>query len=264
VQVEELVSADPTIKGIWCVPKYSNPTGITYSDAVVTRIAKLGKIAGDNFMVMWDNAYAVHHLKDEHSELANIFAQAAELGTQDNIAMFASTSKVTFAGAGISFLALSANNLKGFLAALGTQTIGNDKVNQLRHVRFLQDADGIAAHMEKHRALIEPKFNAVLDALNEQLGGLGIATWTEPRGGYFISLNSMPGLASEIVRLAGEIGVKLTPAGATFPHGQDPQDENIRVAPTFPTTEELETAVNVFITCIKLASVRQLLDTIHG
>lgn len=264
VQVEDLVKQDPAIKGIWCVPKYSNPSGITYSEAVVKRLAKLGKLAGDDFVVLWDNAYAVHHLKDQHSELANIFSVAAAEGTQDNIAMFASTSKVTFAGAGISFIALSASKLSGYLKAMATSTIGFDKVNQLRHVRFLEDAAGIAAHMEKHRTLIEPKFDVVLDALNEELTEASIASWTEPKGGYFISLNSMPGLAAEIVRLAGEIGVKLTPAGATYPYGQDPLDENIRIAPTYPTTEELKTAVNVLITCIKLASVRQLLDANHG
>ncbi len=178
--------------------------------------------------------------------------------------MFASTSKVTFAGGGISFIALSEQRLKAFLQDLNTSTIGYDKVNQLRHVRFLQDAAGIAAHMDKHRALIEPKFDAVLSAFAEQLTGLDIAIWTEPLGGYFISVDVRPGLATEIVKLAGEIGVKLTPAGATFPHGQDPENKNIRVAPTYPSTKDLKTAVDVFITCIKLASVRQLLDTKHG
>ncbi len=263
-QVEALVKADPSIKGIWCVPKYSNPTGVTYSEEVVRRLADISKIAGQNFMVLWDNAYAVHHLRDNQSQLANIFSLAETAGTQDNIAMFASTSKVTFAGGGISFIALSEQRLKAFLQDLNTSTIGYDKVNQLRHVRFLQDAAGIAAHMDKHRALIEPKFDAVLSAFAEQLTGLDIAIWTEPLGGYFISVDVRPGLATEIVKLAGEIGVKLTPAGATFPHGQDPENKNIRVAPTYPSTKDLKTAVDVFITCIKLASVRQLLDTKHG
>lgn len=263
-QVESLVKADPSIKGIWCVPKYSNPTGATYSDDVVKRLANLARVAGEGFIVLWDNAYAVHHLRDQQSELANIFELASEAGTLDHIAMFASTSKVTFAGAGISFLGLSESRLKGFLAEMATATIGFDKVNQLRHVRFLQDAAGIAAHMAQHRALIEPKFDAVLNAFSEQLAGLDIATWTEPLGGYFISVDVMPGLATEVVGLAGAIGVKLTPAGATFPHGNDPEDSNIRVAPTYPSTADLKTAVDVFITCIKLASVRQLLGTNHG
>ena len=260
-QVEALVKEDPSIKGIWCVPKYSNPTGISYSENTVKRFARLAKIAGPDFRILWDNAYSVHHLKDEHSPLANIFNLAKSEGNENSIAMFASTSKVTFAGAGISFIALSSHNLSHLLKDMSTATIGFDKVNQLRHVRFLKDSDGIAAHMEKHRALIEPKFDAVLDAFDEQLAGLGIATWTNPKGGYFISVDTRPGLATEIVRLAGEIGVKLTPAGATYPGGHDPQDENIRVAPTYPGIEDLKTAVSVFVTCIKLASVRQLLNT---
>ena len=258
-QVEELVKTDPSIKGIWCVPKYSNPTGITYSNEIVKRLAKLATIAGANFRVLWDNAYSVHHLKDEQSPLANIFTEAKAEGTESSVAMFASTSKVTFAGAGISFMALASDNLAKLVKEMSTSTIGFDKVNQLRHVRFLKDSDGIAAHMAKHRALIEPKFDAVLDAFDEQLAGLGIAEWTNPKGGYFISVDTRPGLASEIVRLAGEIGVKLTPAGATFPAGHDPEDANIRVAPTYPGIEDLKTAVNVFVACIKLASVRQLL-----
>lgn len=261
--VEQLVRDDESIKGIWCVPKYSNPTGITYSDETVARLAKLGSIAGKDFRILWDNAYAVHHLSDKPSSLADIFTLASKNGTESNIAMFASTSKVTFAGAGISFLGLSTEGLRQFVKVMATATIGYDKVNQLRHVRFLEDADGIAAHMQKHREIIAPKFKTVLDAFDAHLAGLGIAEWTTPHGGYFISLNTNPGLATEIVRLAGEIGVKLTPAGATFPHGNDSKDENIRVAPTYPSTEDLETAVNVFITCIKLASVRKLLDQ-HG
>ncbi len=262
-QIEQMVKEDQSIKGIWCVPKYSNPTGVTYSEKVVERLANLQTLAGENFRVLWDNAYAVHHLKDEHSKLANIFTLATKAGTEDCIAMFASTSKVTFAGAGISFLGLSASSLKSFVQDMSTATIGNDKVNQLRHVRFLRDAEGIAEHMEKHRAIIEPKFDTVLNAFDEQLSGLGIAEWTKPIGGYFISLNTNPGLAAEIVKLAGEVGVKLTPGGPTFPYGKDPKDENIRVAPTYPSTQDLETAVDVFITCIKLASVRKLLEQ-HG
>ena len=258
-EVERLVAADPMIKGIWCVPKYSNPTGESYDSATVKRFAQLGKIAGKDFRIMWDNAYAVHHLTDEPDKLDNLMAEAESVGTDDTVAIFGSTSKVTFAGAGISFIGLSLANLARFEKYLGNSTIGYDKVNQLRHVRFLVDAAGIKAHMEKHRELIEPKFQAVLTALDEQLAGTEIAEWSRPHGGYFISLNTRPGLAGKIVQLAGDIGVKLTPAGATYPYGNDPKDENIRIAPTYPTTASLSLAVEVLITCIKLASVRQLL-----
>ena len=258
-EVERLVATDPLIKGIWCVPKYSNPTGDTYNAETVQRFAALGSKAGDNFRIMWDNAYAVHHLKDVHDELDNLMARAEQTGNASTVAVFGSTSKVTFAGAGISFLGLSDENLKAFERYLATSTIGYDKVNQLRHVQFLKDSAGIAEHMTKHRALIEPKFATVLDALETELSDAGVAEWTKPNGGYFISLNTMPGLASKIVQLAGDIGVKLTPAGATYPYGNDPKDENIRIAPTYPTTASLKQAVEVLITCIKLASVRQLL-----
>jgi aspartate/methionine/tyrosine aminotransferase len=258
-EVERLVAADPLIKGIWCVPKYSNPTGDTYNAETVQRFAALGNKAGSNFRIMWDNAYAVHHLKDVHDELDNLMARAEQTGNASTVAVFGSTSKVTFAGAGISFLGLSDENLKAFERYLATSTIGYDKVNQLRHVQFLKDSAGIAEHMTKHRALIEPKFATVLDALETELSDAGVAEWTKPNGGYFISLNTMPGLASKIVQLAGDIGVKLTPAGATYPYGNDPKDENIRIAPTYPTTASLKQAVEVLITCIKLASVRQLL-----
>lgn len=258
-EVERLIAADPMIKGIWCVPKYSNPTGSTYDAVTVERFAKLGAIAGKDFRIMWDNAYAVHHLTEEHAVLDNLMAKAETTGYENTVAVFGSTSKVTFAGAGVSFIGLSLANLAAFEQYLGTSTIGFDKVNQLRHVRFLKDADGIAAHMEKHRALIEPKFKAVLDALERELSETGIAEWSKPIGGYFISLNTRPGLAAKIVRLAGDIGVKLTPAGATYPYGNDPKDENIRIAPTYPKTASLTQAVEVLITCIKLASVRQLL-----
>lgn len=258
-EVERLVAEDPMIKGIWCVPKYSNPTGSTYDAATVERFAKLGDIAGKDFRIMWDNAYAVHHLTDKHAALDNLMAKAEASGNDSTVAIFGSTSKVTFAGAGISFMGLSLGNLAAFEQYLATSTIGFDKVNQLRHVRFLKDANGIAAHMEKHRALIEPKFKAVLDALERELSETGMAEWSKPIGGYFISLNTRPGLAAKIVQLAGDIGVKLTPAGATYPYGKDPKDENIRIAPTYPKTASLTQAVEVLITCIKLASVRQLL-----
>lgn len=258
-EVERLVTEDAMIKGIWCVPKYSNPSGETYSADTVRRFAKLADKAGKNFRIMWDNAYAVHHLADQHDALLNVMAEAEQNKNENSIALFGSTSKVTFAGGGISFIGLSTTNLTAFERYMATAIIGFDKVNQLRHVRFLGDAKGIAAHMEKHRALIEPKFQTVLTALEAELGDTGVAEWSKPRGGYFISLNTRPGLALKIVQLAGEIGVKLTPAGATFPLGRDPQDENIRIAPTYPTTSSLKQAVEVLITCIKLASVRQLL-----
>tara|TARA_R110002073_G_scaffold2932_9_gene18967 strand:+ start:509 stop:1780 length:1272 start_codon:yes stop_codon:yes gene_type:complete len=262
-QVEKLVSEDPMIKGIWCVPKYSNPGGETYSAETVKRFARLAKQAGNNFRIIWDNAYAVHHLADQHDPLLSLMVEAEQQKNEDSVVIFGSTSKVTFAGAGISFIGLSPSNLSAFEKYMATSTIGFDKVNQLRHVRFLKDAEGVAAHMEKHRALIAPKFKAVLDALDSELGDTGIANWSKPRGGYFISLNTRPGLAGKIVQLAGEIGVKLTPAGATYPYGLDPKDENIRIAPTYPTTSSLKQAVEVLITCIKLASVRQLLGNDH-
>lgn len=258
-QAEALVGSDPLIKGIWCVPRYSNPTGHTYSDETVSRLAKLPKIAGDNFRVMWDNAYVVHHLADEPDELANLMVAAREAGTANNIVMLASTSKITFAGAGIAFLGASAENLAIFEQFLSTSVIGFDKVNQLRHVRFLQDSETLAAHMAKHKAILKPKFDLVLATLEDALGGTGIAEWTKPNGGYFISLDTLPGLAGEVVRLANAAGVKLTPAGATFPYGVDPQDRNIRIAPTFPSIDQLKQALEVFVVCIQLASVNKLL-----
>lgn len=258
-EIERLVASDPMIKGIWCVPKYSNPGGETYSAETVKRFAQLKGKAGEDFRIIWDNAYAVHHLTDQHDSLLSLMNEAEKQKTEGTVAIFGSTSKVTFAGAGISFIGLSPTNLVAFERYMAISTIGFDKVNQLRHVRFLKDSNGIAAHMEKHRALIEPKFQVVLAALETELAQTGIAQWSKPRGGYFISLNTRPGLAKKIVQLAGEIGVKLTPAGATYPYGLDPRDENIRIAPTYPTTSSLKQAVEVLITCIKLASVRQLL-----
>jgi DNA-binding transcriptional MocR family regulator len=258
-QVEALVKADPMIKGIWCVPKYSNPTGITYSKAVVDRMAKLGNIAGDHFRIMWDNAYAVHYLGDGPAELRSIYAQCVEEGTQDSVIITGSTSKVTFAGAGISFLCASENNLKLFQSHLSASTIGPDKLNQLRHVRFLQNRAGILAHMEKHKAILQPKFARVEELLQEHLGNKNIGSWDLPEGGYFVSFDTRPGLAREVVSLASDVGVKLTPAGATFPYGNDDKDTNIRLAPTFPNIRELEKALRVFVVCVELASVNQIL-----
>jgi DNA-binding transcriptional MocR family regulator len=254
-QVEALVKENRSIRGIWCVPKYSNPTGETYSDEVVKRMAALPMIAAPDFQVFWDNAYLVHDLEDETVPLANLFAEAKIKEATDGIVMLASTSKITFAGAGIAFLSTDTGRLASFEKYLSDQMIGFDKVNQLRHVRFLRDTDGITAHMAKHREIIKPKFDRVLEKLEQHLGGKDIARWTHPRGGYFISLDTQPGLASQIVTMAGAAGVKLTPAGATYPYGRDPDDSNIRIAPTFPSLDELDSAMNVFVTCVELATL---------
>ena len=259
-QVKELVSKDAAIKGIWCVPKYSNPTGNTYSKEVVEQFAEIPKVAGDNFRVFWDNAYAVHDLVEQGDELPSLMTAAEKTGTTDNIVMLGSTSKVTFAGAGISFLATSTSQLAAFEKFLSDQMIGFDKVNQLRHVRFLKDIDGIKAHMAKHRDIIKPKFDLVLKKLEEHLAGKNMASWNSPRGGYFISLDTRPGLATTIISMAADAGVKLTPAGATFPYGKDPKNTNIRLAPTFPGLAELESAMDVFVTCVELASLNAELD----
>ena len=258
-QVEELVRKDPSIKGMWCVPKYSNPTGIIYSDETVERIAKLGLIAPPDFRVFWDNAYSVHDLTDEPPVLANIMALCKKHGTEDLVYQFASTSKITFAGGGISFLGASTANLAAFEKHLFVLTIGPDKVNQLRHAKLFPDLNAIKDHMRKHAALLRPKFAAVIDHLEKGLAGTGLGTWSNPQGGYFISFSALPGLATEIIKLAGEAGVKLTPAGATFPYKQDPQNTNIRLAPSFPKLEELNKTMEVFVNCVKLASVRQKL-----
>ena len=260
-QVEALVKDDPSIVGIWCVPKYSNPTGCTYSEETVSRFAELPKTAGASFLIMWDNAYAVHHLDDRQDELADLLALADRAGTADQVAVFASTSKITIAGGGLAFVATSPDRLASFERYLAHQTIGFDKVNQLRHVQFLKDTAGIRQHMEKHKTLIKPKFDLVLEKLRS-LKGKGLATWTEPNGGYFVSLDTRPGLASEVVELAGNAGVKLTPAGATFPYGHDPLDRNIRIAPTYPSLEELNKAMDVLVTCLELATLRAERNTI--
>lgn len=258
--VESLLREDPLIKAIWCVPQYSNPTGVTFSNDVVKRMAAVPKLAGRNFRIMWDNAYAVHHLADTPDKLLSLMDECRHKGTTDNVVSFGSTSKVTFAGAGIAFLGTSPSNLAEFEHYLSTLTIGFDKVNQLRHVRFLKDMDHVRAHMDKHKAIIKPKFDLVDDMLQDGLGDKGIAEWTQPRGGYFVSLDTLPGLASRVVQLANDVGVKLTPAGATFPYGVDPNDTNIRIAPTFPSLQDLQQALQVLVLCIELASVRQLLD----
>lgn len=258
-EVEKLVKSDPNIKGIWCVPKYSNPSGVVYSDTTVQRIAALGKIAGPHFRVFWDNAYAIHDLSSNPPQLANIFNLCEKLGTQDSVLQFASTSKITHAGSGVAFMGASAANLKGFQKVLGILTIGPDKVNQLRHVQFFAQSGSLQEHMQKHAAIIKPRFASVLKHLEAAFGDNDLGTWESADGGYFISFDTRAGLAKEVVRLAGEAGVKLTPAGATYPYGKDPQDRNIRIAPTVPTVEQVDVAMQVFVLCVKLASVRQAL-----
>ncbi len=253
--LEVLVASNPDFGGIWCVPRFSNPTGETYSDDVVQRLAELpNRAANKNFIVFWDNAYAVHALSPNAPELANLFTAASNAGSQDNMFMFASTSKITFAGAGVAFFGGSAATLLQFEAYLSPATIGPDKVNQLRTVKFLQGR--LQEHMNAHAELLRPRFELVEQKLGEGLNGLGIASWTTPTGGYFVSLNCLPGLAKTIVSLAASAGVKLTAAGATWPGGIDPEDSNIRIAPSYPELVELGTALDVLVGAIKLASAR--------
>ena len=257
--VEELVSKDEAIKGIWCVPKYSNPQGYTYSDETVRRFANL-KPAAKDFRIFWDNAYCVHHLYEEDQDsLLDIITECEKAGNPDLVLEFASTSKVSFPGAGVSVLAASKANLEEVKKYITTQTIGHDKINQLRHVRFFKDVEGIEEHMMKHAALIRPKFEAVLNTLDRELSGLDIGQWTKPKGGYFISFDSMEGCAKAIVAKTKEAGVVMTGAGATFPYGKDPKDSNIRIAPTLPSAQELALAAEIFVLSVKLVSVEKLL-----
>ena len=295
-RVEALVSGDPGIRGMWCVPRFSNPTGETYSAGTVRRIAALGRAAAPGFRVMWDNAYAVHGLAVEGEEdapaevmarsgtrpcdpgsqdapadvtvrpgthppgpedaLPNVMALCRAADAEDSVVQFASTSKVTFAGAGLAFFGGSRRNVDWFRARLSVMTIGPDKVNQLRHLKLLPDMDAVRAHMRRHAALLRPKFDCVRRRLEAGLGNLGIGRWTDPAGGYFVSFRTRPGLAKETVRLAAEAGVRLTPAGAAFPYGKDPEDSHIRLAPGFPPLAEVDRAMEVFVTCVKLATVR--------
>lgn len=258
--VEKLVAEDDSIKGIWCVPKYSNPQGYSYSDETVRRFANL-KPAAKDFRIFWDNAYAVHHLyEDRQDEILEILSECAKAGNPDMVYEFCSTSKISFSGSGVAAVASSEANLAFIKKSMTIQTIGYDKINQLRHVRYFKDFDGIKNHMKKHAALLRPKFEAVLDVLSKELDGLGIGAWTNPNGGYFISFESMDGCAKAIVAKCKEAGVVLTNAGATYPYGKDPKDSNIRIAPSFPTPEDMAKATDIFVLCVKLVSVNKILE----
>ncbi|WP_303202282.1 aminotransferase class I/II-fold pyridoxal phosphate-dependent enzyme [Raoultibacter timonensis] len=261
-EVERLVAEDESVKGIWCVPKYSNPGGVTYSDEVVERLANM-ECAADDFRIFWDNAYCVHHLYDDVADqdhLMDIGEACIEAGNPDRYFKFASTSKVTFPGAGIAAMAASPENVADIKKRMGVQTIGHDKLNQLRHVRFLRDAEGLARHMAKHAAIVRPKFELVCEKLEAGLAETGCGSWSNPRGGYFVSFDAPAGTAKRIVGLAKEAGVVMTGAGATYPYKNDPADSNIRIAPTLPPLEELEAAMDVFVCCVKLAAVEDLLE----
>ena len=256
--VEKLVAEDAAIKGIWCIPKYSNPQGYSYSDETVSRFARL-KPAAPDFRIFWDNAYGIHHLyEDKQDYLVEILAECKRAGNPDMVYKFASTSKISFPGSGIAALATSPNNMEDILKQLTHQTIGHDKVNQLRHVRFFGDIHGMTEHMKKHADIIRPKFEAVLATLENRLGGLEIGEWTKPIGGYFISFDAMEGCAKEIVAQAKKAGVVMTTAGATWPYGKDPHDSNIRIAPTYPNIEDLKLAAELFTLCVKLVSAKKI------
>ena len=262
--VEKLVSEDPAIKGIWCVPKYSNPQGYTYSEETVKRFANL-KPAAPDFRIYWDNAYSVHHLYDDEKDqdfLLEILDECAKAGNPDMVYKFTSTSKISFPGSGIAALAASKANLDDIRKYITVQTIGHDKVNQLRHVRFFKNIHGIVEHMKKHADILRPKFEAVLDVLERELGGLEIGSWIAPHGGYFISFDAMEGCAKAIVAKAKEAGLVMTGAGATFPYGKDPHDSNIRIAPSYPTPEELSVAAEIFVLSVKLVSIDKLLGNL--
>lgn len=258
--VEELVANDDSIKGIWCVPKYSNPQGYCYSDETVRRFANL-KPAAKDFRIYWDNAYVIHHLyEDNQVEIPDIISECEKAGNPNLVYEFASTSKVSFPGSGIAAMAASAENLADVKKQMTIQTIGYDKLNQLRHVAYFKNIDGLKAHMKKHADAMRPKFEAVLKVLDEELTGAEIGSWVKPLGGYFISFDAMEGCAKKIVAKCKEAGVTLTNAGATFPYGKDPKDSNIRIAPSFPTPEEMAVATDLFVLCVKLVSVEKLLE----
>ena len=256
--VKKYVESDPSVKGIWCVPKYSNPQGLTYSAETVRAFAAL-KPAADDFRIFWDNAYFVHVFREQDDELLNIFDACKEYGSEDMVYEFASTSKITFSGAGVAVLAASKNNIDFLLKQLTVQTIGYDKVNQLRHVHFLQSVDGIKEHMKKQAAFLRPKFDLVVSQLSDGLGGYEIGNWTNPNGGYFISFDGLPGTARRCVQLCADAGVKFTGAGAPFPYGKDPEDKNIRIAPSYPNISDLRDSMEVFCLCQRIAALEALL-----
>lgn len=258
--VEELVAGDASIKGIWCVPKYSNPLGISYSDETVRRFARL-KPAATDFRIYWDNAYTIHHLYEhDQDHLIEILAECKRAGNPDMVYKFASTSKISFPGSGISCIAASENNLTDIRNQMKVQTIGHDKVNQLRHVRFFGDIHGMMEHMMKHAAILRPKFEIVLHTLESELGGLGVGTWTNPKGGYFVSFDTMEGCAKAVVARCKKCGLVMTAAGATYPYGKDPKDTNIRIAPSYPSLQDLSLAMQIFTCIVKLVSVEKLLE----
>lgn len=257
--IEDLVSNDEEIKGIWCVPMYSNPTGITYSDEVVKRFANLSPKA-DDFRIFWDNAYCVHHLTDTPDRLLNILEECKKTGKENMVYIFTSTSKISFPGGGLAVMAASEANIEFVKNQMAYQTIGYDKLNQLRHARFFKDFEGVQEHMKKHRAIIQPKFEVVLNTLKNEIEPLGIGKWHSPNGGYFVSFDGEENTAKRTVQLCKEAGVVLTDAGATFPYGKDPKDSNIRIAPTFPTVEELQKAMNIFCVAARLACLETMID----
>ena len=257
--VEKLVSTDDSIKGIWCVPKYSNPTGNSYSDETVRRFARL-KPAAPDFRIYWDNAYGIHHLYDhDQDHLIEILAECKRAGNPDMVYKFCSTSKISFPGSGLAAIATSANNLEDIKKQLKIQTIGHDKVNQLRHVRFFKDVHGITEHMRKHAASLRPKFEMILDTFDKELKDLGVGSWYSPKGGYFITYETLEGCAKSVVDKAKKAGVVMTPAGAPFPYGKDPKDSVIRISPSYPSLEDLTTATQIFVVCVKLASIEKIL-----
>ena len=257
--VEKLVSEDDSIKGIWCVPKYSNPMGTSYSDETVRRLARL-KPAAEDFRIYWDNAYTIHHLYDmDQDHLIEILAECKRAGNPDMVYKFCSTSKISFPGSGLAAIATSANNLEDIKKQLKIQTIGHDKVNQLRHVRFFKDVHGITEHMRKHAASLRPKFEMILDTFDKELKDLGVGSWYSPKGGYFITYETLEGCAKSVVDKAKKAGVVMTPAGAPFPYGKDPKDSVIRISPSYPSLEDLTTATQIFVVCVKLASIEKIL-----
>ncbi len=255
--IENLIENDESIKGIWCVPKYSNPTGITYSDEVVKRFAKLKPKAKD-FRIFWDDAYAIHDINDNHDKLLSIMNESIKNGTEDNVIVFCSTSKITFPGSGVAAMAASENNLKVIKKRYSVQTIGYDKINQLRHMHFFKDFDGVLKHMQKHKKILKPKFDVVINKLKENFSENKLVRWSEPNGGYFVSVDVFNGCASRVVELCKNAGLILTPAGSTYPKDKDFKDSNIRIAPTYPQIEELEKAMDLFCVSIKIASVEKI------